>query len=232
MQKSKNRLFWQGQTLPFTLLWGGSHALAWLIEFYLVAQFGLYQYVSSQTGQTVLIGLTILLPALIQVQLVERTMRRSMYQWMFYSALGALVSIQAVNLIQYSANTVIPFMMLIFLPTAILQTIWLRQHVRGAWLWILASIVGVLLFALPFRDNAGLSVIIVVAGLLYGLIQGSVMRYLWTQAKENNKAKVDALDEARESDTASLERLQMSNHLRVIAPWTTPDEQAEQHKTR
>ena len=119
----------------------------------------------------------------------------------------------------------------LLVPVPLVQTAWLWRRVKAAWLWPLASIVAAMVFVLPLRGGQGGDGIIILAALLHGVIQGSVMRYLWTQPKDTEKSKVDFATNEH-SDEVSTERLNSSTHLQVIAPWATVDDHTAEQKTQ
>lgn len=232
--KLKNDTFWQRQTLPFIALWTAIYVATWFGAWGLITRINIYRYLPGQYGLNFIVAFITLLPALIQVQLIERMMGQSMRRWMLYSLFGSGISMGILTVLTsiLREESVIPLALALMLPTTILQTIWLRRRVHSAWMWILASIVGSIIFSIPFRDTLGVTFAMVPAGLLYGLIQGSIMRHLLTQAKDTESAEVDLATDEHESQAESLERLQTLEHLRVIAPWAAADEQTEQRKTR
>jgi hypothetical protein len=67
------------------------------------------------------------------------------------------------------------------------------------------------------------------AGMLYGLVQGSVMRYLWLQPRETEKAKVDALQTTLPIEERAA-RLQDTTD--APDPWIYGDDQRAQRETR
>ena len=107
----------------------------------------------------------------------------------------------------------------IILPLSLPQFVWLRSRVRSAWLWPLVSIVTVWIvsFVIPqyqaqARYENGNNLVLM-ATLLHGCMQGGVMRYLWMQEKEKEKAKNEF---ATDDDEERLQRLQ-ENEAAVMA---------------
>lgn len=234
-EKLKHGAFWPARTLPFIALWTGSYIITWLATYLLIAPLNIYSYLPGIQGVTFIIFFTTLLPALIQTQIVERFMDQSMRRWMLYTGIGAIASSYIVERIMTASRGSDDVLLVLglMLPTTLIQAIWLHRRVHTAWLWVLASAVGSLLFALPIRNTtSGPSFLLVVAGLLYGLIQGSIMRHLLMRPKDTEKAKIDFAAEPQADNAGRLERLSTSEHLRVIAPWAIADEQAQQHETR
>lgn len=232
-EKLKHGAFWPARTLPFIALWTSSYIITWLAAYVLISPINIYSYLPGIQGVTFIIFFTTLLPALIQTQIVERLMHQSMHRWMLYTGLGAVANSFVVERIMAASrgNDDVLLVLGLMLPTTLIQAIWLHRRVHSAWLWVLASAVGSLLFALPIRDASGPSFLLVLAGLLYGLIQGSIMRHLLMRPKDTEKAKVDLAAETQADNADRLERLSTSEHLRVMAPWAIADEQTQQ-KTR
>lgn len=189
--KTKRDAFWQAGTLPFILLWAISYGVAWGA---VILLFELAPFTSSLTStQANVLGIsTVLLTSgLLQVQVVERLLKRSMRGWMLYTLIGTVITFFTFRNIEDGAMwpTALTVMSLL-LPVPLVQTAWLWKRVRSAWLWPLASVVACLIFAMPLRGDTGQSTLIW-AALIQGLVQGSVMRYLWTQEKDDEKARAD-----------------------------------------
>jgi hypothetical protein len=172
------------------------------------------------------IAIITIIPALIQVLLAERLLKRRMRGWLWYTLIGMLLTFIPFS---FDSSSAFIGLMKMVLPVALLQTAWLWRRFQGAWLWPLATLVAGALFILSMRiDNSSLP-IIVLPGLMYGLVQGAIMRYLWLQPKETEKAKVDALQTTPPIEERAA-RLQDTSD--TSAPWIYGDDQRAQRETR
>lgn len=225
--------------IPFVLVWSISLAAVGLLT---------RAFVSSvlapllPSDQTLLMSrlISLLIPALIQVQLVERLLRQTMRGWMLYTLPGALITILLMEAVRFFFPAPVarfdPYLLLstiaFIVPVPILQGLWLRQHVHKAWFWPTAAILTALVFSAFPSDGSNPHLLWLILTLIYGFVQGSVMHALWQHPKEIEKAKVDfdVADDV-EIDQHRIERLQTSEHLRT-SHWPYADETASQHKSQ
>jgi hypothetical protein len=234
--KQKNDMFWQAGTLPFVGLWAASYAAAWLGVLYFIEWLDDLDvfYLSTQQVSFFAISFILLFSGLLHVQIVERLLKQSMRKWMLYTLVGTVITFFTFRDSSMSGSN--QYAMLItslslLVPVSIVQTVWLWRRVKDAWLWPLASLVAAIVFILPMRGGSGGDEIMIVATILYGLIQGGIMRYLWTQPKETEKSKVDfAVDDDLLLDGDREQRLKDTQHLHVIAPWSVADEHINEQK--
>lgn len=194
------------------------------------------------TDQTLLLSrlISLLIPALLQVQLVERLLKRPMRGWMLYTLPGILITILLMELVRFFLPAPVarfdPYLLLstlaFIVPAPVLQGLWLRQRVHKAWLWPTAALLTALVFSAFPSDGSNPHLLWLILTLLYGVIQGTVMHALWQHPKDIEKAKVD-FDVADDTaaDQHRIERLQTSEHLRT-SPWPYADEAASQQKSQ
>jgi hypothetical protein len=229
-EKLKNDSFWQAGTLPFVALWAGSYAAAWVGVIALIERLDDIANFSYRETNTIAIAFILIFAALLQVQIVERLLKRSMRGWMLYTALGTVITF--FTFYDSSLNgsnhlTVLLTSLSLLVPVPLVQTAWLWRRVKSAWLWPLASIVAAMAFVVPIRDGSGGDEIIIYAALLHGLIQGGVMRHLWMQPRETEKVKFDL---AVAAEPIQSSRLQTAETPR--ATWVYEDDHAAQHKAQ
>jgi hypothetical protein len=224
--KAKNDSLWQMGTLPFVALWAGSYAAAWTALWLSLET--LDDILRFSDGGIIMFAISFitLVPALFHVQLVERLLKQRMRGWMLYTLAGTLLTFIVYTDSSLTSNRFVLTLMSLFLPAALLQAVWLRRRVQAAWLWPLATIVAGLVFSLPMRSSEeGSPLIMLVSGLLYGLVQGGIMRYLWFQPKETEKAKLEAVHSVEDHTT------HLQDTDATPAPWLYSDENT-QRKTR
>jgi hypothetical protein len=206
--KAKRDAFWQVGTLPFVALWAGSYAIAWGVVLFLFQNVEATRSLSTTQANVLGISTVLLVAGLLHVQVVERLLKHSMRGWMLYTLIGTVITFFTFSIQKGGAMwpTTLTVMSLL-LPAPLIQTGWLWRRVKSAWLWPLASIVACLVFALPLRGSTP-QIALLWAALLHGLIQGGVMRYLWTHTKNIKSSRIDfATDEA---DEGRLQRLQQN----------------------
>lgn len=190
-----------GTVLAYAIAWGGSTTLlSWL--------FRLTQLTMKQT-HAISFTISSLFIAMAQVQLVERLLNRSMRRWMLYTFAGILLTLPLYrNDPEWPSYATIFLMPL--LPIALMQTVWFWRRSPFAWLWMMAVQIGwVASFAFSslYQGPSNTSAAHLWMSLPYGLIQGLAMYTLWTQPKENEKAKNEFATGEGEDD-ARAQRLQ------------------------
>lgn len=224
--KAKRDSFWQAGTLPFIGLWACTYGAAWGTAIFLFEIDAFARALSSMQTNIVGISTVLLVASLLQVQVVERLLKHSMRGWMLYTLIGTIITYFTFT--NVSGGAMWPTMltvMSLLLPAPLVQTVWLWKRVHGAWLWPLASLVACIVFALPLRGSTPQHILIW-AALLHGLIQGGVIRHLWTQEKMTEKAKIDF---ATDDDKERMQRLQESETAVMVSMSDTQGSQ--QHST-
>jgi hypothetical protein len=192
-EKRKNTSLTGSQTAAFILLWCASYAIGcaglWLTLEALTSapyQFSFFGPIFREWDVTtffIFFGLAI--PGLFQTLLVRRFLFGSPRGWISLTLVGLMISWVILHLTRVlileprhektmSLEFLIPAL---FIPAALIQTIWLVQNVKRAWIWPLASLLGTIVFLLIFSHTMRLSSL-VIGGLVYGLIMGLTMFYL------------------------------------------------------
>lgn len=238
MQKPKRDLRGTIELLPFVLIWTLSLAAIGLLARAFTSII-LAPLPSSQTTSIALL-LGIILPGLVQVQLVQRLLKRPMRGWMLYTLPGALITllmVSAARLVIPGAERIDLYILLSVLafivPTPIIQAFWLRQYVRRAWLWPLTAILTSLAFAAFPSDGTNSHLLWLILTLIYGLIQGSSMHTMWSQTSDVEKVKLDFDSDAQSDlEQTRIERLQTTEHHRALAAWIPSDEPTAEQKRR
>lgn len=219
--------------LPFVILWALTYAGGWF------AALGLLSILDRLTSSelphnTIAITGVLMLPALLQVPLVERGLNRTMRGWLWATAAGMLIT--QVTFVNGSPSDGRFFLTLLslLLPVALIQTLWLwRQRVRSAWLWPLASVAATVMFTQIMthaNNSSSYQMILLGAAALYGLVQGAIFHHLRQQPSSDEKAKTDARRAGNEESRAA--RLSLETHQAVIAPWSVADTPTAQTQER
>lgn len=96
-------------------------------------------------------------------------------------------------------------------------------------MWPLASAAASLVFLIPVNYPGTSTGLYMLAGLLYGLIQGGVMRYLRLQPEEREKAKVDTAqtDETLADRAVRLQEAQTEDRSEIYR-----EDQSRQHNAQ
>jgi hypothetical protein len=176
-----------------------------------------------------------LLAAIAQGQVVERVLKHSMRGWTLYSIYGLLLTFAANEAVH---RVVLPatvnfadslrqlfILMAVLLPVPLFQSLWLKKYVQSAWQWSLVTLIAAWVVAL---HQAGGNDFLFIAMMLHGFVQGATMRYLWTQPRYTEKAKVDFDVDNQASVDNRAAHLQTSESPPVT--WHTRDEQAAQRR--
>lgn len=237
MQKPKRDLRGTIRLLPFVLIWTLSLAAIGLLARAFTSIVLAPLLPSLQTTSIALL-LGIILPGLVQVQIVERLLKRPMRGWMLYTLPGAFITLLLVNaarIVLSGAEGIDLYILLSVLafivPTPIIQAFWLRQHVRRAWLWPLTAILTSLAFAAFPSNGTNSHLLWLILTLIYGLIQSSVMHTVWIQTDDAEKVKLDFDSNEQSSlDQTRIERLQTTEHHRALASWISSDEPTAEQK--
>jgi hypothetical protein len=238
MQKRK-RALWISRILPFVLVWSISLAA---IGFMARAFTSLVLAPLLPTDQTLLISrlLGTILPALVQVQLVERLLKRSMRSWMPYTLPGVVLTLILMSTVQLLLPapqsrfdlTILLSVFAFIVPIPLIQALWLQKRVRRAWLWPTAAVFAALAFAAFPSDGSNSHVLWLILTLIYGLMQGTVMHTLWANPIESEKAKVDFdIDDQSHLEHDRIERLQTAEYLPTLST-SYADEQTIARKTQ
>jgi hypothetical protein len=145
----------------------------------------------------------------IQAQLGQRFFKHSMQGWIDSGGVGSLLSI--VLLAAVSPITPAKAALILMLPTALVQTVWLTRHVKGAWLWPLAS----LLLILPaaqygvWHQSGIFAVLILLFGVAQGLLQGLLISRLWAALPKPDRRKRFFVSD-QSGDEAAIQRLSLN----------------------
>lgn len=212
-QKRKNGDFLQGQTRNFIFLWGVAYLLAFAIS-YFVTQRAEAVAVGIPMNRITLLFLFLLmsLPAVLQVQLIERVFKRSMQGWMKYHLVAA--SLTTIALLTNAGTWWILDHLLFNMPvylvmSTLAQTLWFWGRMRFAWLWLPISLFVGLAPGFAFQTSPTTGILTVFFLLFHSLVQGRLMYFLLRHPKETEKAKNDFDTEIE--DDARLQRLQEGN---------------------
>ena len=131
-EKQKNGRSLQGLALPFTAVWVGSYLMACFMS-YLVMDavrsnaLRWFSNILLSRLPVLIIFLMMSLPALLQVQLIERLLKRSMRGWMVYSLAAA--ALPPLLMLVFNPGPYGPYSLkdapLYFLVGTLAQTLWL-----------------------------------------------------------------------------------------------------------
>lgn len=196
-QKRKNSPLTGSQTAAFILLWCATYAIGfaglWLTLEYFIAN----SYSSSIVMQifrywditTLFLAFGLVVPGLLQTQMIRRFLRGSSRGWLSLTMVGLIISWLIIHLNrililgpQGEETNKFEFLIpVLFIPVALTQTIWLAQYVKRAWLWPLASLLSTGVYLFMFNKKIELSSL-VPCGLVYGLIMGFTLFYLHIDA--------------------------------------------------
>ena len=138
--KRKNSSLLREHAISFSLLWALYTMTASFISYILFSQGGVV--VSQQYPHliprypVILIFLLMAVPALLQVVLGERYLKRSMRRWFLYNLIGAGLTVFLLLTLNpgtyWSYVNILYDAPIYFLVGTILQTIWLGRHVRAS----------------------------------------------------------------------------------------------------
>ena len=149
----------------------------------------------------------------VQVQLIERLLKRSMRGWLIYTLAGSLITLVITNLLytvpDWAARLPETIKLSVYLLPELLQFIWLWKHVKKAWLWPLFTVITYLGLNHLYMNSPWFAASPVLPMLvpLFNFIEGGIMYYLVTHPKNAEKTKVEfAADE--QSEHERLQRLQ------------------------
>lgn len=174
----------------FIGLWAGSYIASWGLTINLLERIDQAARLTQDQVNIVAISMVLLIAASLQVLVVERLLKRSMRGWMMVSIVGTFVTYFTFKT-NVPNDQIILTVLSLLLPVPFFQALWLHRRVQAAWLWVLASLVACAVFALPLKPGNGSSdMVFMWSCLLYGLIQGGIMRFLWLQPRPMEKAKV------------------------------------------
>lgn len=160
------------------LLWLSGHIASWGLLYYL------WEMQSASDMVFILMSGLILG---VGIGFAQKVVLRFAYNlkmqgWMRLTTLGWLggwLSYYIFGMVMpnYYAYPLWLYILPIFLFPALMQWILVRQHVKAAWLWVVAAIVSTITFALTF-DKSGYDV---TSHVLSGIVQGSVtgLSFAW-----------------------------------------------------
>lgn len=124
----------------------------------------------------------LLIPALIQMLLVKRILQMSRQVWISLTGVGIILSWAFLRMVQGFVPATRPdldlkfglFMVALFTPVAMIQTIGLAERMKRPWVWPLASLIGSICFLAKFQSVSGLGGFLE-GGCLYGVLTGAVL---------------------------------------------------------
>lgn len=174
-----------------------------------------------------------LVPALLQVFLIERFLKQSIRGWFASTALGTLISLLILGTITSWPSNLeiiqITGLLTVYGPQMVLQGLWLQRRVKKAWLWPLSIIFAQYMLPSVFMrfDNLlVISTLFAVHPVVAALIQAMTLYFLLSHPRETEKAKIDHSADTRADENARIERLQEVDHSTPL--WNSGDEQALQ----
>ncbi|MEM9953881.1 MAG: hypothetical protein AAF846_19885 [Chloroflexota bacterium] len=196
--------------LLFMTLWILGHGLAWL-PFFMVSnsggagdELGLVVWVGGFIG-----GIT----SLTQYALIRWYFGRNLKWWLPLSLvawIGAAIFpfVYLVDELPFNQIGLTLQMLSLATPAAIVQAFLLRKHVRQAWLWVLATITGLIVFSLSVTtlNDLFFDTDFIIAAVSYGLFAlttASTLLWLFGMSQQANKMKNIADAETRLADTSS-----------------------------
>jgi hypothetical protein len=219
--KAKRSSHWLIRWLPFAILWAISGVIMSAIS-NAFTETSLFNSFTYQQMGTFLVLWVDIAGGMIQLQLVERLLKRSMRGWLFFTLVGNLITLFLANQIYINiavipASTMKGLIPLVYLaPPLILQTIWLARRVQKPWLWGTSTVLMSLGFNRLYEVSPRLaySPVATILSLLSGFIVASVMYTLWAHPKDTEKAKVDfAVDSQADERLARLQERDRSKPL-------------------
>jgi drug/metabolite transporter (DMT)-like permease len=222
--------------LPFVIVWALSGMMVGTVANIFMATELARNLTIQQAVMTGVLWSSIV-GGLVYIVLIERLLKHSMRGWLVYSLIGSAITLFFSNILT-SRPIAEPDIFLVLMaivhlvPPLLLQTLWLRQRVQKAGLWMMtvlmtATVSNIFYTALPELGRSPISPPALVLGLIFGLITGSVMHYLWSHPKADEKAKVDfATDEDSNRNYERLARLQERDRSNPL--WEISDDQALQ----
>jgi hypothetical protein len=222
--KAKQSPVGQSRRFVYVLVWAvGAAVMGWL-TYALTPALSYLQDQSRWTfEQFSLVSLLVgtLLVWSIPVLATERLLKRSMRNWLVYTLLGTLTLMLWSDLFPWNSRLpLVTFLSsLAHLSVPVFQMAWLWRRVNKAWLWPVSHILmGQVMRLFPPFAGPLSSPLAIVAALPQMLVYASVMCYLWTQAKEPEKAKVNvASAKSTQSDESRIQRLQEADEH--FPPW-------------
>jgi hypothetical protein len=192
----------------------------------------------------VLSSLILTIRAFIEVQVVERLLKRSMRGWTLYTITGFVTTVVLCFILltpfqgdrlwdifqrtlRSDVRLVVNSLVVAFLPelpTLAFQTVWLRRHVKQPWLWLIVGVALMLMLAglllaadsLLRSDQNAFSNIQSLLILLTWIVSGLAMYHMMTQPKETIKAK----HEVAEDESLAEGRIHRLKAEEAARPWT------------
>ncbi len=217
-EKAKHR----SGTTKFLAIWTAGHIGGWILAIAIYEAFeNFFQYggIANALLVAVVPGMII---AVVEMLVVERGLKKSMRGWLPVSLLGWLASFFLYLLYSqnsFGSDTPMNQILILFLPAAIVQFVWLQRHVKAAWVWIIAAIASALVFILPLNIASDYPygnreiiqfVFLALSAIFQGIITGSTMYTLQQQRKDiPEKAKFAATEDDFSAEAAA--RLQMED---------------------
>lgn len=191
----------------FLVLWLFGHVLAW-IPFITTAE-----WLDSNFNDIVLfavMGLTVGgITSLTQYFLIRYQFGRNLKWWIPLSVVAwlfaTLILIQAVINRGDSQFDIIMQALALFTPTALVQTFLLRKQVQQAWLWLLASVTGTTIFALPIAFDYGENWTILAGYGLYASATALTLLWLFGMSGIQIKQKIKDKTHSQLTDTENTD---------------------------
>lgn len=239
IQKTKEKRgvsSWLHRRIPFALLWALAMAIIAALS-RTITDSAFFKSLSYQQMAIVLVLWTDIVGGMLQVQLIERFLKRSMRGWLVVTLVGNLITLFVANLITTNraipANVVSGLIPIVYLvPPLLLQTIWLARRVEKPWLWgastfILSIGFNKLYERMPYLNYSPIAPVL---GFLSAFIVGIIMHYLWSHPRDSEKAKHDLTADGQSDEFARLERLQELENSSPL--WEAGDHPTLQRDTR
>jgi hypothetical protein len=224
-EKAKNR----AGVMQFLAIWIAGHIGGWLLAIMIYEAFENFFQFGGMANALLVAVVPGMIIALVEMLIVERGLKKSMRGWLPVSLFGWLASFFSYLMfsqMSYAVGSPIIQIVILFLPAAIAQFLWLSRRVKNAWLWVGAAIVSALVFVLPLNvgneyeyGNQEIMqfVFLALSAILQGAVTGLTMYTLQQQRKDNpQKAKLAAVDDISAEAAA---RLQAENAMDDETEW-------------
>jgi hypothetical protein len=211
--KAKRRSHWLVHSLLFAFLWAISEVIMGRIS-NAFTETPFFLNLTYDQMAIVLVLWVDIVGGMIQVQLVERMLKKSMRGWLVITLIGNLITLILAH--QINNNPTLPttttnilVQLVYFVPVLALQTAWLARRVYKPWLWGSSILVLSMGFNRLYETTPRLmhSPAATVLGLLSSMLAAGIMYFLWSHPRDTEKAKVDFAT-AENVDEDRIERLE------------------------